>query len=92
MDEYKVLTSKGRKLPLPLKISDIAVNEEIVSTDAPHGMLFALEDPEKVLKSYFLVEESELLHGAVVCLPLFEDYKDQEKKKLLKRLETLEST
>ena len=87
MEEYIVLTSKNRKLPLPLQLKDVGVDEDIVSTNAPHGMLFVVD---KVLKSYFTISEKEIEQGSLVCVPLFDDFKDFEKRRLLEKLNNLE--
>jgi hypothetical protein len=87
MANYIVLTSKNRKLSLPLSINEMDKNEDIVSTNAPYGMLFVVN---KLLKSYFTIEKYELEKGSLVCVPLIEDYKAQEKNNLLKKLEKIE--
>jgi hypothetical protein len=87
MEEYIVLTSKNRKLHLPLQLKDVGVDEDIVSTNAPHGMLFVVD---KVLKSYFAITEEEIEQGSLVCVPLFDDYKEFEKRRLIEKLNSLE--
>ena len=86
MKEYIIVTSTGRKLNLPVKLEDLK-KEEIVATDAPYGMLFVVN---KVLKSYFAIEKEELKQGSLVCIHLIEDFKELEKKKLIKQLENLD--
>lgn len=89
MSNYIIITSLGRKLNLPVKFSEMHIdaNEEVVSTNAPHGMLFV---HNKVVQSYFTVEKHLLTNGSLVCVPLIEDFKNQEKQKILKQLENID--
>jgi len=87
MTEYLIVTSTGRKLNLPVKLEDLK-KEEIVATDAPYGMLFVVN---KVLKSYFTIEKEELSKGSLVCIHLIEDFKEEEKKRLIKQIENLDT-
>ncbi len=81
-----IITSNGDKLSLPLHLKDVK-GVEIVSTNSPHGMLFVCNN---VVQSYFTVDKSLLDKGSLVCVPLIDDFKDQEKKKILKQLENLD--
>jgi hypothetical protein len=87
MNTYFVLTSSNRKLNLPLDYFDLDKDEEIVSTDAPYGMLFVLN---KKLYSYFMIEKENINDGALVCVPLIDDFKEQEKHRLLKELDKID--
>lgn len=84
--DFVVFTSKNRKLPLPLLLKDTEVGEEILATNAPHGMLLVVS---QTLKSYFLATSNELEQGSLVCVPLIDDFKELEKKKLANHLEKL---
>jgi hypothetical protein len=86
MANYIIVTSTGRKLNLPVKLEDVN-SEEIVATNAPYGMLFVVN---KVLKSYFEIEKEELNQGSLVCIHLIEDFKEDEKKRLIKQIEKLD--
>lgn len=85
---YIVLTSKNRKLPLPLNYKDVISGEEVVSTNAPYGMLFVAN---QVLSSYFEIEKQDLDKGSIVCVPLFDDFKEFEKRRLLNEIENLDN-
>ena len=85
--DYSILTSSNRKLPLPIRLEDMQNNEEVVSTNAPYGMLFVVN---KILKSYFTITQDELETGSLVCVPLFEDFKDFEKTRIINELNKLD--
>lgn len=87
MIDYIIVTSTGRKLNLPVKLEDLK-KEEIVATDAPYGMLFV---HNKVLSSYFAVEKEDLNNGSLVCVHLIDDFKEEEKKRLIKQIEKLDA-
>ena len=72
---------------LPIKLEDMKVDEEVVSTNAPYGMLFVVN---KTLKSYFTITKEELQIGSLVCVPLFEDFKDFEKTRIMHELNKLD--
>jgi hypothetical protein len=44
----------------------------------------------KVVQSYFTVEKHLLNTGSLVCVPLIEDFKNHEKQRIIKQLETLD--
>ena len=89
-----VLTSLNRTIGLPVKISELKKEEQVVATSAEFGMLYLMEgtDGKEILRDYDEFEEGEIPEGGVpICLPLIEDYKKTKINKLVNEINDIQN-
>jgi hypothetical protein len=88
-----VLTSKHRILGLPVKISEIDIDETIVATNADMGMLFVDQSvlDKEVLRDYSEIDSDNLPEGMPISVYYIEDYKSTKIDELKCQIEEFEN-